>query len=431
MPTLECFARHGSEKMLYDVRMGPQCWRLGGEHFIAYQANPAGAKALPHIIRRNAAGAWSDPVVLGDVPHYDHHFTPVLWADAAQHFHILYNCHIYQNESRHLISEKPLDIAAWREGPLVASSISYPRIFPIPDGRLLLFFRALGHMGFWTYQLSEDGGLSWRRPVEALIDFDHRPELPGDDWAGTYHNAALSRDGRSLHLAFVDWDERNWPHPVYGEPVNNRNRRHLFYARVELDSGRLFNIEGAALPVPLNRRNAAACRVWDTGERLTNMPAIFLDENDQPNFIMPVSEDRLEQCRFWFIRRVGGEWRRTAIVETNDIWNAAHLTRGASGELIAHLVVQPVDAPRLPFGGGALQRWRSSDEGETWQLDGDLTPEPGTLCNNPQPVLDERGQPIAGELAFFAWRGPDCISQSLDGDLAQGPFTGEAYFYRE
>lgn len=427
--TLESFARHGSEKMLYDVRMGPQCVYAGGAHYFAYQANAAGGKARPYIIRRSADGVWGEPVDLGDVTHYDHHFAPVLWIDATQHIHVLYHCHIYEDESRHLVSERPLDITAWREAPQVAPSISYPRVIPLPGGRLLLFYRALGHMGFWTYRISDDGGFTWNQPVEALVDFDHRPTISGDDWAGSYHSAIPSADGRSLHLGFVDWDERNWPHPIYGSPPGNRDRRHLFYTRLDIESGQLFNIDGDLLSLPLNRRAAAACRVWDTGDRLTNQPAIALDENDSPCFILPVTEDRIDQCRFWFIRRDGQAWRRTPICATNDIWNAARLTRDGDS-WVAELVVNTASRI-LPFGGGALQRWRSTDCGETWILERDLTPEPGMLCNNPQSVFNVDGSARPGELAFFAWPGPDCINQTLDGGLASGPFTGQAYFLAE
>ena len=44
------FAHFGSEKMICDVRMGPQALRYEGAVTIAYQANPAGGKALPHVV---------------------------------------------------------------------------------------------------------------------------------------------------------------------------------------------------------------------------------------------------------------------------------------------------------------------------------------------------------------------------------------------
>ena len=48
--TSKPFACHGSEKMIYDIRMGPQAVCYNDVIYIAYQANPDGPEAHPHII---------------------------------------------------------------------------------------------------------------------------------------------------------------------------------------------------------------------------------------------------------------------------------------------------------------------------------------------------------------------------------------------
>ena len=45
---MSAFANHGSEKMIYDVRMGPVAVAHEDRICVAYQSNRAGAKALPH-----------------------------------------------------------------------------------------------------------------------------------------------------------------------------------------------------------------------------------------------------------------------------------------------------------------------------------------------------------------------------------------------
>ena len=72
------FAQYGSEKMIYDVRMGPQCLHHNGTFYVVYQANRAGGRALPHITQR-APNGESYPVI-GDVARYYHHYAPILWA---------------------------------------------------------------------------------------------------------------------------------------------------------------------------------------------------------------------------------------------------------------------------------------------------------------------------------------------------------------
>lgn len=207
MEEAKSFAQYGSQKMIYDIRMGPQGLYHGETFYIAYQANPHSYKALPHVIKRHSNGTWSAPVVLGDVSHYDHHFAPVLWLDQKRYFHVLYHCHSTLNGAIHKVSTEPLDITRWQDGPEIAPSISYPRILRSASGRLLLYYRALGHMGFWTYQISDDGGYSWTGPEVPPVDFDYAPRILGDEWAGTYHSVALGHDGQSLHIAFVYWDE--------------------------------------------------------------------------------------------------------------------------------------------------------------------------------------------------------------------------------
>lgn len=417
------FAQHGSEKMIYDIRMGPQCLFHDGEYFAAYQSNPLNGRALPHIIKRNRAGEWFEPVILGDVANYDHHFAPVLWLDKQLHIHVLYHCHIYLNQSRHLVSVAPLDITAWNEAPAVAPSISYPTVITLPDGRLLLYYRALGHMGFWIWQTSDDGGFTWKRLTTPLVDFDHRPEIPGDDWAGSYHSVALSRDGKSLHIAFVYWDERNWPHPFYNTVVGHRNRFHLYYLKANIETGELFTITGERMERPVNRHDAQKCLVWDTGSFLTNMPSILVDKDDRPSFFMPVSGDTLHDVTFWFIRREANQWARYPVTKATSTWNGSHLEQGENGAITAFLIGEAQHPENLPYGGGPLLEFSSADGGKNWTRRAEISPADGLLCNNPRPVVNATGATLPRTLLFYGWQGPD-------GIRPEGEFRGRSHLWQ-
>ncbi len=417
-------AWHGSEKMIYDVRMGPQGLHHDGSCYVAYQAKAAGGCAHPHVIRRDPDGAWSKPVRVGTVAKSNHHLAPIIWLDDRGHFHVLYNCHFSHNESRHRVSSRPLDITRWKDGPLLAPSISYPRVLAAPDGRRVLYYRVLGHMGYWTYRLSDDGR-TWDAPVSPLVDFDHDPEAPGDEWAGSYHSVASGRNGRMLHVGFVRWDERNRVNSLYGRFVNLWSRYDLYYLKVNLDTGQAFNIRGQEMDRPINRRQARErCLVWETGEQLTNMPSLLIDRYDRPQFLLPVAGKKLDQCRFWFIRRRGRAWERFPVTGTDNIWNASHLEYGDDSSITAFLVGRAPGHGELPYGGGLLQEWRSDDQGQHWRKVGDLPLPRGFLANNPKPLEDAQGYLLPRTLLFFGWEGPRAIRPD-------GPYHGQAYLWRD
>jgi hypothetical protein len=257
------------------------------------------------------------------------------------------------------------------------------------------------------------------------VDFDYLPEIPGDEWAGSYHSVALSDDGTSLHIAFVRWDERNQVHPLYGRPVGLMNRYDLYYVRLDLSTEQLYNINGEQIERPLNRRMALnKCLVWDTGHYLTNMPSILIDARGYPQFLVPVSGEELDQCGFWFIRWEANTWRRYGVTETTNIWNESHLEYKRDGSITAFLIASAPHPGNLPYGGGVLQEWHSTDHGERWRRIGEIAPAQGWLFNNPKPVEDTSGTRLPRTLQFFGWEGPDGITP-------ESPFRGRAYLWRD
>ena len=115
------FARHGTEKMVYDVRMSPQAVWHDDTIFIVYHATGGGpgAALLGHpfaIAYDTARRRWSEPVQLGAIARYDHHYAPIIWRDAGGHLHVLYQCH-GADGGVHLVSERPDSIAGMARGP--------------------------------------------------------------------------------------------------------------------------------------------------------------------------------------------------------------------------------------------------------------------------------------------------------------------------
>jgi hypothetical protein len=401
--------------MIYDIRMGPQALCLGDVIYFAYQANPNGPEAHPHLITYDLRNEeWSDPVRVGEVAHYDHHFAPIIWFDRERCIHVLYNCH-FRDGGTHLVSARPESFNDWRKGAEIAPSISYPRVLRIDDATLLLYYRVFGHMGYWSYLVSRDGGSSWTPPDAHVVDFDRDPQDDSDTWAGSYHSVFAGEDGRSLHIAFTYWDERKQLHPIYSRVLTTTNRYHLYYLRLDILTGALYTIDGDRLEAPVTRRQAERCKVWDSGHRLTNMPSIAVDDRGEPCFMVPVSAGTPWDCEFYYVRREGGEWTWQPITRTNHTWAGSNLTRRDGSAMTAHLVVGNIDGETLSYGGGEVEEWVSADGGGAWSRSRGLVPVPGLLYNNPRPVELADGGELEDYLLLYGWQGPESIQPAIPG----------------
>ncbi|MCX7017088.1 MAG: BNR-4 repeat-containing protein [Candidatus Sumerlaeota bacterium] len=416
--------------MIYDVRMGPIAVAHEDKIYVAYQANPAGGKALPHVIVYDQrARQWSPPVVVGDVSRYDHHYGPILWLDSHKRIHVLFHCHGRPHESKHVVSKRPRSTDEWEEGPEIATHMTYPRLVKFGEDRALLYYRVFGHMGYWTYQTSQDGGATWSAPAGPIEDFDQAPTIGSDVWAGAYHSIQPGRDGRTLHIGFVYWDESRARNPLYGGMRGSICRYHLYYLRLDTLTGKLTNADGQEMTPPVNREQAERCKAWDTGHRLTNMPSIHIERDESPAMILPVSEESPWRCRFHCVRRQNGQWERAPVVETNHTWAGSCVTRDPQGTLRAFLVVGAVDGETLSYGGGEIEEWRMNGEGPDWAFVRRIVPEPDCLYNNPRFVETTEGGILPNDLIFYGWPGQASI-QRTDVVVEPGGFTGKAFLWR-
>ena len=426
--TAQPFACHGGEKMLYDVRMGPQALLHDGTLYVAYHASADGDVPHPHLISCDLASReWSDPVRVCESPRYDHHYAPVLWLDPDERIHVLANCHGHDG-GKHVVGKQPRAIEQWTDGPPIAASISYPHAIPMADGRLLLYYRTLGHMGYWGCQTSDDGGMSWSEH-HTLVDLDQNPRHLYDCWAGSYHTVRASLDRRSLHIAFVYLDEQRRRNPLYSRNFKDKltiNRYHLYYARLDVATGGLSTIDAAPLDAPLTREGAEACKVWDTGHLLTNMPSIWVDSQDEPCFLLPVTGETPWDCTFYFVRRDGSEWERTPVAPTNSTWCGCMLRRDSGGTLTAYVSAGKDDGELRAYGGGDLEEWTSTDAGSTWARTAVIDPEPGLLYNNPRPAERATGEVDDEVLLFFGWEGPLSLQQG-PSEPSQAKNRGKAF----
>ena len=434
MPNIrgKAFAGFGGEKMIYDMRMGPQALLHKSKLYVVYPANPDGPIAHPHIIVRDMqSGEWSSPQRLGSVSHVDHHYCPICWFDSEDRLHVLYGCHGHPTNV-HLVGADALAVDRWVPGPTIAPSISYPHLLPMADGKLVLYYRALGHMGYWAYQVSTDGGFTWT-PAVKVVDFDRDPETHWDSWAGSYHTIIADPGRRALHIGFVFLDEQRRLNPLYNRRFRSKrtiNRYHLYYAHLDLDTGQLANGNGLPLVGPLSRKAAEACKIWDAGWQLTMQPAMAVGADGLPRFLLPVSGKSPWACHFHFVYSHQGHWDRALVAETNNTWNGCSLEQGPKGEWIANMIVGREHGELYAYGGGDLERRISYDGGKTWIFRGQLAPVPGLLYNNPRHIEDAMGQVVPGYMLLFGWQGPGSIDPVSDAAAGLGN-RGQAFLRYE
>ena len=123
-PLVVPFAKNGTLKMLYDNRMYPQAVQLGKRVFFVWR----GEQGFPYVNsfdpaertfgRQHMLLSGKEESINKKRYRNDHHYAPVIWADARGHLHALFGCH--RTPGLHMVSAKPADHSAWLVGAGVA-----------------------------------------------------------------------------------------------------------------------------------------------------------------------------------------------------------------------------------------------------------------------------------------------------------------------
>lgn len=421
------FAHGGKFKMLYDCRQRPQSVLLNERLYIVYNgdAEPSkngNGKAYPMLVTCDPLSrSFSKPVRLGQEPSTDHHDSPIIWADEDDFLHVLFECH--RTPGTHLVSEAPAQPESpeirWRKGAQIAPSLSYPTVFRVRGDQEVIYYRTEGHTSSWTYRMSADNGETWVGPQHDVTDLDR---MGKQDWS-SYQNKLPSRDGRYLHVVYIDYDDnktspdpQRFYNPRYDQLASNEWKYNLSYVKIDLATHDVFNAEGKVLATPIDYDSSKAnCEIWDTQWRGAGVPPVIsLDEDGEPAFLHVLSEDDLESHAYYYVRREGQQWVQTRICKSNHQWNSGHLSRDESGVLHAYVIVGEAyleGGYMDKHGGGRIEEWISEDRGNHWKKRRDLQPDQkqfaGWRFNNVQPVVRPDGSIVEGALLFYGWKDPD------------------------
>lgn len=434
--TLQCFGQGGQIKMLYDSRQRPQAVYLNDKLHIVFNGGgkpgdkPKAKTKSMAVTYDPLSRTFSEIVTIGKASS-DHHDGPVIWADTEERLHVFYDWH--HTLGTHLISNEPRSIGTslddWREAPVPAPKMSYPWMSRIYYNKQLVFYRTDGHYSSWTYRITSDNGRTWEGPENDLTDLDIKGGKD-TDWS-IYTAKAVSRDGNTLHVGFIAYDD--YKRPVSSEEIASgkldKRRQHnplygsrkvsykynLYYVKVDLRTHRVTNDKGERLQTPIDLLTAnTKCMIWDTKWRGGGIvPSIMVDEDDQVSFLHNISDVQHEtSLDYYYVRFDNGAWKHTRITDSNHEWNSGHLAKSADGTLRAYVITGKgyldSDGYMDKHGGGNIEEWISTDQGNTWKKARDLTPDrtkyPGWKYNDVQPVKRPDGTEVEGMLLFYGWK---------------------------
>ena len=220
---------------------------------------------------------FTEPVRIGPQSS-DHHYSPIIWADEADYLHVLHGCH--RTPGTHLISAEPVVAGTskvkWKEAPKIAKRFLTQRSTESTMTRKLF--------------LTEPMATPARGPIESVMTMV-RPGLAlkmmtsistakgRTDWS-SYRTALPSKDGRYLHMVYVDYDDYikdltpdRLYNPRYKQIVSNDWKYNLSYVKIDLKSYEVSNSDGKVLRTPIDiDYSKENCQIWDTEGRGAGIP---------------------------------------------------------------------------------------------------------------------------------------------------------------
>lgn len=432
------FGKNGQLNTTYDTRQGPNCVLVDGTLFLVLNGDGKGEvdnfKTKPLALTFDlSTETFSNMITLGPASD-DHHNSPVIWVDMEDKLHVFHGWH--HDLGKHLVSKEPLSLGSsiddWEYGTAPSSKMSYEWMSRIYDDKELVVYRTDGHTSSWTYRITSDNGKTWEGPDKDVVDLDIMGGMV-TDWS-SYHAKALSRDGTHLYLAFHAYDDYKTlvsPEEIAsGKKDESReynplydNRRvsynyNLYFVKIDLRTDVMMNYNGDTLQTPIDLAHANEhCMIWDTEWRGGSIvPSILVDENDQVSFLHNISNNMHEDSLdYHYYRLVDDAWKATRITHSNHEWNSTWLSDDEDGTIHAFLITGEAYLEKEGYmdnhGGGRIEEWISTDQGNTWELYRDITPDPdlypGWKFNNIQPVKRPDGSLVDGMLVFYGWNESD------------------------
>lgn len=384
------FAENGSsEATLSEMAIHPAALRIGSVTYIAYQ----GPGYDPYVASYDeTTGEWDGPYRAGSNPLYlDTHGAPSLFLDSSGRLHLIYGGH--QRNLSHARAAVAGRIDAWEDLPYVDTAGTYPQVMEDSAGRLLLFYRTASYD--WVMRTSDADRELFG---EASIVLQAAPDTW---WYADFRPGA----GGTVNAAFV------WVDNILRASGVAWGRQNAYYMK-RLADGSWTDAAGAEVTLPLEHEIAdETVRFFDSQARAVNEISVKEDASGAPCVLYLTGEGAGPDAFTWtFARYDDGEWSFSEIATTDQHFDSGAILPGPQGSLEAVIVVgENGAAGGTGFSqrgrGGRLERWTSSDNGNTWHFAERVSPdEPMTAFADPQFVKDGSGD---ARVTFMEWNNDD------------------------
>ena len=247
----------------------------------------------------HATDEWSGIYYVGhnfcaDDEAGDVHGAPALWVDNLGYINILYGAH---NEPvTYSRSVNPEDITNWEYRRSLDSQpqFTYPKIlYDSIDNVVHLMYRYQYTDGYMqqSYVNSTDYGVTWSTP-QVIIYFTTYWKWPLADIMD------FDSDGKMIHFGMR---YRNGTVP-------SQNDEDIYYMRLNVTTGHLFNGSGYDLGVQIDETTELqSCKVYESGEDAVFGPVVHIDENKVPYIMFSDENGGSERTLFTYWNGTGWE----------------------------------------------------------------------------------------------------------------------------
>lgn len=354
---------NGAQWALAGPGIRPQAVYRNAKTWLAYQ----GADWHPYVsMFDHATHAWSAPVQCGTNPLIsDSHGSPALLVDAGGYLHVFYGCHV--SPMKYAKSAAPYDVSAWVTQSDPVANATYPNVFQLSDGMILLFYRAGGHTDDWVQRTSTNGGQTWSAP-QPIID----GESPLRAWY-----AEFAQYGDAIHCGIVYKDGTNLRGARGPEYTHRYN---LSYMRRE-SSGVWTNAARSTVTIPVNvasvNGSLNVIEPISVARPHTNLPAIAVTSAGVPGMLFIEGSDKTHAIKCAVHTQAG--WVTTTVCPDIDHLFDGYALRWVEATTWDAYIVRGGTRGRhgdydtlLRDRGGNVERWRSVDNGARWSKLGDI-----------------------------------------------------------
>lgn len=371
--TADFFAADGGRTAIHEF-IHPAAQEYEHNTFISY----AGPDFDPFITYYDhQRQEWGPTVKAGDTGlAFDDHGTPAMLIDQDGYIHVFFGSHdtpLKYSRSRFSLNDREPEVVlkSFQQQPDIGDNTTYPEVMQLKDRRILIFYRAGGHLSDWVYRESTDNGSTWS---------DERPVIDGQGPSNAFYAYFTpGYNSQTVHATFLWKDDNN---SLRANPsLESYHRYNNYYMTMDKD-GVWRNIKGEILPIPISKEKADAKAIVysSVGQPLikhTNHMQMTTDTKNRPYIVFTVCPEYGAPgflCNFNLARWNGAAWVVQPIGNKDEQPKADNSFDGSAiwvaddGRLIEVYTVSFGSSGQGTTNdrGGNIERWITIDGGKTW-----------------------------------------------------------------